>query len=89
MSIVTYGRHTLRIVVEMIALAILLLAGSAGATQAANPYLGWASATGFSQTCSDADRDGICDSPYPLDSNNIDYLPLASAPLPPAPSGGG
>ncbi|MCZ7383105.1 MAG: right-handed parallel beta-helix repeat-containing protein [Candidatus Methanoperedens sp.] len=33
--------------------------------------------TGFSQTCADADSDGICDSPYILDSNNIDYLPLA------------
>lgn len=34
--------------------------------------------TGFSQTCSDANGDGICDSSYMLDSNNIDYLPLAS-----------
>jgi len=46
-------------------------------------YLGgnfWAnpSGTGFSQTCTDADRDGICDSPYVLDANNTDYLPLAA-----------
>jgi S-layer protein (TIGR01567 family) len=33
--------------------------------------------TGFSQTCSDNDKDGICDSPYILDSNNTDYLPLS------------
>jgi nitrous oxidase accessory protein len=32
--------------------------------------------TGFSQKCLDADNDGICDSPYMLDSNNTDYLPL-------------
>jgi nitrous oxidase accessory protein len=46
------------------------------------PYIGgnfWASpnGTGFSQTCANIDSDGICDSPYTLDSNNIDYLPLA------------
>lgn len=49
----------------------------------AGPYIGgnfWAnpSGTGFSQTCTDTDRDGICDSPYVLDASNIDYLPLAS-----------
>ncbi len=48
------------------------------------PYLGgnfWANpnGTGFSQTCADSDSDGICDSPFALDANNIDYLPLASA----------
>jgi parallel beta-helix repeat protein len=34
---------------------------------------------GFSQTCSDTNNDGICDSPssYTLETNNIDYLPLA------------
>ena len=32
--------------------------------------------TGFSQTCPDANGDGICDSSYMLDINNIDYLPL-------------
>jgi parallel beta-helix repeat protein len=47
------------------------------------PYFGgnfWAnpSGTGFSQTCSDSDHDGICDLPYILDSNNIDYLPLTT-----------
>jgi hypothetical protein len=33
--------------------------------------------TGYSQTCADSNSDGICDSPYALDSNNTDYLPLA------------
>ncbi|VVB84277.1 Serpin (serine protease inhibitor) [uncultured archaeon] len=36
--------------------------------------------TGFSQTCADADNNGICDSPFILDSSNIDYLPLAYKP---------
>jgi S-layer protein (TIGR01567 family) len=38
----------------------------------------WAypSGTGFSQTCADDDRNGICDSPSTLDSNNTDHLPL-------------
>jgi parallel beta-helix repeat protein len=56
------------------------------------PFLGgnfWANplGTGFSQNCSDADRDGICNSNYTLASGNIDYLPLSlnftiSNPLP-------
>jgi parallel beta-helix repeat protein len=33
--------------------------------------------TGFSQTCNDIDGDGICDEPFKIDDNNIDYLPLA------------
>ncbi|PWB51921.1 MAG: hypothetical protein C3F06_09680 [Candidatus Methanoperedenaceae archaeon] len=37
--------------------------------------------TGFSQTCTDANNDGICDAKYTLDSNNIDYLPLAATRL--------
>ncbi|MCZ7392306.1 MAG: right-handed parallel beta-helix repeat-containing protein [Candidatus Methanoperedens sp.] len=45
-------------------------------------YIGgniWAypNGTGFSQTCADSNSDGICDSTYTLDANNIDYLPLA------------
>ncbi len=36
--------------------------------------------TGFSQICADSDSDGICDSPYILDANNIDYLPLSLKP---------
>ncbi|WP_168169243.1 CARDB domain-containing protein [Thermococcus sp. 5-4] len=49
------------------------------------PYLGgnfWANSTGtgFSQNCTDADQDGICDVPYQIDGNNTDYLPLAVPP---------
>ncbi|VVB84120.1 Outer membrane protein assembly factor BamB [uncultured archaeon] len=38
----------------------------------------WAtpSVTGFSQTCEDANNDGICDSSYDLDGSNYDYSPL-------------
>lgn len=55
------------------------------------PYVSgnfWASTndTGFSQTCTDADRDGICDLPYVLDANNTDYLPLAAPDAPSIPS---
>ena len=32
--------------------------------------------TGFSQTCKDSDRDGICDLPYYINSKNVDYRPL-------------
>jgi len=35
------------------------------------------SGNGYSDTCTDADRDGFCDSPYTLNSQNIDYLPLS------------
>jgi nitrous oxidase accessory protein len=38
--------------------------------------------TGFSQTCTDANIDGICDSPYVLNANNTDYLPLAMIKIP-------
>ncbi|MEM2638378.1 MAG: NosD domain-containing protein, partial [Candidatus Hadarchaeales archaeon] len=33
--------------------------------------------TGYSQTCTDSDGNGICDEPYQLAENNIDYLPLS------------
>jgi parallel beta-helix repeat protein len=44
-------------------------------------YIGgnfWAhpNGTGFSQTCADSNKDGICDSSYTLISGNVDYLPL-------------
>jgi hypothetical protein len=44
-------------------------------------YLGgnfWAQpdGNGFSQKCKDSEPDGICDMPYEINSNNIDYLPL-------------
>ena len=49
-------------------------------------YLGgnfWATLnnTGFSQLCTDADADGICDSVYNIDTVNYDYLPLYSLAL--------
>ena len=58
------------------------IAKQPGTNIVGGPYLGgnfWAypNGTGFSQTCTDADKDGICDAQYTLDSNNIDYLPLA------------
>ncbi len=37
---------------------------------------------GFSQTASDNDSDGIADSPYVLNSKNIDYLPLVAIKTP-------
>ncbi len=51
------------------------------------PYIGgnyWAKpdGTGFSQTCTDSDGDGICDSAYDLDGNNTDYLPLTEITAP-------
>ena len=33
--------------------------------------------TGYSDTCTDADKDGFCDSSYTLNASNIDYLPLS------------
>lgn len=33
--------------------------------------------TGNSDTCTDADYDGFCDSSFTLDTNNTDYLPLS------------
>jgi len=49
-------------------------------------YWGKIDGTGYSDTCVDANHDGICDNPYALDSNNIDYLPLARYVPPPPPS---
>ena len=47
------------------------------------PYLGgnyWANpnGTGFSQICTDSDGDWICDSPYNVNGNDFDFLPLTS-----------
>lgn len=49
------------------------------------PNLGgnfWATpdGTGFGQTCSDTNGDGICDATYALDSDNVDSLPLSNQP---------
>jgi len=65
---------------------------TSGTNIVGGPYIGgnyWGKpdGTGFSDTCSDSDNDGICDSSYTLATDNIDYLPLAKyvGPLP-APS---
>ncbi len=54
---------------------------TAGTNIVGGPYIGgnfWATptGTGFSETCTDSDSDGICDSSYTLTSDNVDYLPL-------------
>ena len=36
--------------------------------------------TGFSETCTDIEEDGICDGCYNLETDNIDYFPLAKGP---------
>ena len=33
---------------------------------------------GWSQTCTDTNSDGFCESPYVIDENNTDYLPLTN-----------
>jgi parallel beta-helix repeat protein len=61
--------------------------------------------TGYSDNCTDSNSDSFCDSPYTLDSSNIDYLPytfttphcticpwvstLSLVPTVPIPDGGG
>jgi parallel beta-helix repeat protein len=63
-----------------------------GINIAGGPYIGgnaWANprGKGFSQACKDVNIDGICDSPYKLESSigitNIDHLPLAYKPASP------
>jgi hypothetical protein len=56
---------------------------TAGTNIIGGPYIGgnyWGKidGTGYSDTCSDNNNDGICDDPYNLtsDGSNIDYLPL-------------
>jgi parallel beta-helix repeat protein len=46
------------------------------------PYIGGNFYVGFSESCTDSDANGICDSPYSMNSGNIDYLPLATPPTP-------
>jgi parallel beta-helix repeat protein len=40
------------------------------------PYLGGNYWSGFSEICPDTDGDLICDQPYVINENNIDYYPL-------------
>lgn len=58
---------------------------TAGRSLVNGPYLGgnyWANpnGTGFSQNCTDADRDGIADSAYEIKNGTYDYLPLTVIP---------
>jgi parallel beta-helix repeat protein len=41
------------------------------------------SGTGYSDTCTDADKDGFCDDPYVLATDNVDYLALSDEYSPP------
>lgn len=55
----------------------------AGESIVGGPYLGgnyWANpnGTGFSENCTDADRDGIADSSYEIVNGTSDYLPLTT-----------
>lgn len=49
----------------------------AGGSNLGGNFWGNLSGTGFSQTCMDADLDGICDSSFVLDTGNEDFLALA------------
>jgi len=60
------------------------IAKTSGTNIIGGPWIGgnfWgnSSGTGFSQTCTDADGDGICDTEYELDAGNYDAYPLRSA----------
>ena len=55
----------------------------AGTNVIGGSYMGgnyWAlpNGSGYSDTCTDSDGDGICDAPYAIDANNTDHLPLTS-----------
>lgn len=47
-----------------------------GTVLGGNYYANW-SGTGFSQTCTDTNQDGLCDSAYTLGTNNVDSLPMS------------
>jgi hypothetical protein len=40
-------------------------------------YWGFPNGTGFSDTCVDSGHDGICDTAYTLNVNNVDHFPLS------------
>ena len=48
----------------------------AGGIYIGGNFWGASDLSGFSQTCTDANSDGICDSSYLVDQLNSDYLPL-------------
>ena len=45
--------------------------------------------TGYSEICNDIDKNGICDEPYVINSNNIDYKPLTTPTIAPNPTNQG
>ncbi|MCK5063136.1 MAG: right-handed parallel beta-helix repeat-containing protein, partial [Candidatus Aenigmarchaeota archaeon] len=45
-------------------------------TQIGGNYYTNSTGNGYSDTCTDSDKDGFCDNSYTLGTNNIDYLPL-------------
>ncbi|AKB28336.1 hypothetical protein MSSIT_1617 [Methanosarcina siciliae T4/M] len=58
---------------------------TSGESIVGGPYLGgnyWAnpSGTGFSENCTDSDKDGIADSSYEFVNGTFDYLPLTEIP---------
>jgi parallel beta-helix repeat protein len=58
-----------------------------GGSHLGGNFWGNPSGTGFSQTCLDNNKDGLCDVQYTLADNNSDYLPLtvpAASPIPTA-----
>jgi parallel beta-helix repeat protein len=55
-------------------------AKTAGTNIVGGPYLGGNWWSGFSQTATDANRNGLADSPYSINSGNSDALPLAPPP---------
>ena len=57
----------------------------AGGTFIGGNYWFYPNGTGYSEICSDTDRNGICDSPYDIlaDGTNIDNFPLATDRNPP------
>jgi len=56
------------------------LANIVGGSYLGGNYWAYPNGTGYSQSCDDADYDGICDSIHTLASGNIDYLPLTEPP---------
>jgi len=52
----------------------------AGTNIVGGPYIGGNYWVGYSESCTDSDKDGICDSPYTVSAEfgMIDYLPLAN-----------
>ncbi|MBO8174388.1 MAG: right-handed parallel beta-helix repeat-containing protein [Thermococcus sp.] len=77
-----YFNNTVNIYFDTVDLNIWNTTKTLGTNIIGGPYIGgnaWfkPDGTGFSETCTDADGDGICDEPFVLNSLNIDYLPLA------------